>query len=487
MSEQLLKTIRQTIDHFHMLDVGDSVVVAVSGGPDSVALLSILEKLSEDYKLRLIVAHLNHGLRPGPADEEEAFVKQLCLRSGLVCETKIIDTTLNCRLRKKSIEENARQERYRFLEEIRHRHKARKIALGHHTGDQAETVLMNMLRGSGREGLRGMQHIREGTYIRPLLRVTRAQISEYLALHNLPYRIDLSNDDENFLRNRIRRRLIPELRVRYNPRIEANLCRTADILGREDDYLKVVVEKLRADLRIVCKDARKQETRIIIPAFLALHEALQYRLIKHLLLEHAPKKQGIGYVHVSDIRALMKSAHPGASLHLPFGMEARREYDVLMLGWRMKAPRRSAAAMQNHEKVPAGCPADGMIACGIGIPGVVRIEAQNMMLSFDFVERSSVRFDDSRTIFMDYACIVPPLVVRTPQPGDWIQPLGMCGTKKLKHHFIDKKISVRLRGQIPLLVDGYSVICIIGQLLNERVKVSEKTNKILRIEITEIN
>jgi tRNA(Ile)-lysidine synthase len=486
MSKQMLKQIRRTIDKFHMLDIGDGVVVAVSGGPDSVALLSILEKLSEEYKLRLIVAHLNHGLRPGPADEDEDFVRQLCLRSGLICETKKIDAAFLCRRQNRSVEETARQERYRFLEEIRHRHQARKIALGHHAGDQTETVLMNLLRGSGREGLRGMQHIREGRYIRPLLGVTRVQINEYLELHHLPYRIDLSNADENFLRNTMRRRLIPELRARYNPRIEANLCRTAEILGREDDYLRAVVEKHDADTRIVRKDAGMQETRIIIPAFLELHEALQYRLIKKLLLEHAPKKQGIGYVHVCDVKALMQSVHPGASLHLPFGMEARREYDVLILCQCIEAPHSVAEAMQIHENVPADCLADGMIARDIGIPGVVRIETQNMMLSFDFVERSSFHFDDSRTIYMDYACIVPPLVVRTPRKGDRIQPLGMCGTKKLKHYFIDKKLPVRLRSRIPLLVDGHSVICIIRHLLSERVKISEKTNKILRIEISEI-
>lgn len=486
MSVELHKKVKQTIDRCRMLDIGDGVVVAVSGGPDSVALLGVLTHFSAEYKLNLVVAHLNHGLRPGPADEEEVFVHRLSERLDLVCESSMIDIAALSRLRKKSVEETAREERYRFLESIRVRYNARKIALGHHAGDQTETVLMNLLRGSGPEGLKGMRPVREAVYIRPLLGITRAEIDEYLTRHDLPYLIDFSNADENCYRNRIRHRLIPELTAGYNPRLEENLCRTAEILRLEDDYLRQKVEDLAADRRMLEIDAAQREIRIKIPLFLGLHEALQSRLIKHLLLSHAQQKQGIGHAHIRDVKALVQRGHSGGSLHLPFGMEVRREYDVLVIGRRMRQPRGSKAAVQAHAEVSAGRPAAGMIACDVRIPGQIRIEAQQMTLSLDFVNRSEVRFGDSRTIYLDYDCIVPPLVVRAPQPGDRIQPLGMAGTKKLKRHFIDGKIPVRLRAEVPLFVDDHSVIWIVGQMLSERVKLTDMTTKVLRIERTEI-
>ncbi|MBA4396664.1 MAG: hypothetical protein C0394_04680, partial [Syntrophus sp. (in: bacteria)] len=319
---------------------------------------------------------------------------------------------------------------------------------------------------------------------RPLLGITRAEIDEYLTRHDLPYLIDFSNADENCYRNRIRHRLIPELKTRYNPRLEENLCRTAEILRLEDDYLQQRVEDLAADRQIVEIDAAKREARIRITPFIGLHAALQSRLVKHLLLSHAQRQQGIGHAHIRDVKALMQRGHSGGSLHLPFGMEVRREYDVLAIGRRMRQPRGYKAAVQAHAEVSAGYPAAGMIACDIRIPGRIWIAAQKMTLSLDFVNRSEVRFGDSRTVYLDYDCIVPPLVVRTPQPGDRIQPLGMAGTKKLKRHFIDYKIPVRLRGQVPLFVDDHSVIWIVGQMLSERVKLTDMTQKVLRVERT---
>jgi tRNA(Ile)-lysidine synthase len=485
MSVELLKKVKQAIDRYRMLNSGDGVVVAVSGGPDSVALLGVLKHFSAAYNLKMVVAHLNHGLRPGPADEEEALVHRLSARLGLVCESRIIDVTALSRVRKTSLEETAREERYRFFEEIRQKYQAQKIALGHHAGDQAETVLMNLLRGSGRQGLRGMQAVRAESFIRPLLGITREEIRTYLAWQDLPYLTDLSNADECCFRNRVRHRLIPELKAGYNPRLEENLCRTAEILSLEDDYLQHKVEERVADGRMVDIDAAQEEIRINIPLFLGLHEALQSRLIKHLLLKHAQRQQGIGYAHIRDVKALMHCAHSGGSLHLPFGMEVRREYGVLVIHRRAKPPRGSERAVQCQEEMSADHPPAGMIAGDIEIPGQVRIEAQKMTLSLDFVDRDTVCLGDSRTVYMDYACIVPPLVVRRPQPGDRIQPLGMTGMKKLKHHFIDSKIPIRLRAQVPLLVDGQSVIWIVGQMLSERVKLTDETTKVLKIERTE--
>jgi tRNA(Ile)-lysidine synthase len=167
-------------------------------------------------------------------------------------------------------------------------------------------------------------------------------------------------------------------------------------------------------------------------------------------------------------------------------MEARREYDTLVLGRRKQPPRGPKPAVRDHQETSAVHTEAGMSVCDIRIPGQVLMETQKLALSFDFVERPAVHFGDSRTVYMDHACIVPPLMVRTPKPGDRIQPLGMSGMKKLKDYFIDRKIPVRLRGQITLLADSRSVIWIAGQVLSERVKITDKTTKVLKIEMTEI-
>lgn len=486
MPTPMLKKVKQAIERYRMLDVRDGVVVAVSGGPDSVALLDVLKHLSAEYNLRLIVAHLNHGLRPGPADEEESFVHQLSERLGLVCESKKMDIILLSKVQKKSIEETAREQRYLFLEEIRHKYSAQKIALGHQAQDQAETVLMNLLRGSGREGLKGMQPVREGLYIRPLLGITRGEISLYLTRRKLPYVVDFSNADDSYLRNRVRHQLIPELKARYNPRLEENLCRTAEILNREDDYLQRIVKELYTDQRIVQTDATHQEIRITISRCLGLHEALQSRLIKQLLLTCAQQMQGIGFEHINAVKALMQDVCPSGLLHLPFNMEVRREYNFLIIARRKKTTRKPGSAGREQRQAWPGHLEGGIIACDIQIPGRVQIESQKLTLCLDFVDWSAVRFDDSRAAYLDYGCILPPVTVRTPQPGDRIQPLGMPGMKKLKNYFIDRKIPGWCRGQVPLLVDNHSVIWIVGQLLSERVKLTDKTTKILKIEMTEM-
>lgn len=484
MSVDLVKKVKKAIIRHRMLADGDAVVVAVSGGPDSVALLSVLNHLSMEYGWKLTVAHMNHGLRPGPAEEDEILVRELSEQFGLVCESEKVDVVALSRMRKTSLEGTAREERYRFLAGVRHRCRASKIALGHHAGDQAETVLMNLLRGSGGEGLRGMQPVREGLYIRPLLDAARSEIAAYLAGEKLPYRIDLTNAEENCLRNTIRGRLLPELKSRYNPRLEENLCRTAEILGVEEDYFDFVVEALIADPCVVDIDAARREIHIDTEGFLRLHEALRRRMIKSLLLRHAGQQQGIGYTHVRDVLALAQHGASGRSLHLPFGMEVRREHGILTLGRRRGPPRASGAAMHKHRKAPADSDVDPVIAHSVDVPGQVRIGAQGA-LTFDFVTRAAVCFGDARTAYMDYACIAPPLAVRTSQPGDRIQPLGMAGGKKLHRYFIDRKIPEGLRGQIPILVDSRSVIWVVGHMLSERVKITDGTTNILRIALTE--
>lgn len=485
MPLDVMKRIEGTVEKYGMLNPRDRVVVGVSGGPDSMALLAALRHLSEKYDVSLFVAHVNHGLRGARADEEEAFVRRVGEGMGLICEVRNLDIRAVSRKEKKSVEEAAREERLLFFEQVRRRHRAHKIALGHHRRDQAETVLMNLFRGSGAEGLKGMLPVREGIYIRPLIELSRDDIFAFLRAEGLSFRIDDSNLDTRHLRNRIRHRLLPELKEGCNPRMEENLCRTAEIMRMDDDCLQGDVRRICGDRRIVQSDPGNPETRISIPDLLNLHEALQNRLIKHLLLKCAQTYRGIGYVHVQAVREFIASPRSSGSLHLPLNLELRREYDRIAVSLRREPDRRSRSA-GHREGIPVGPMREAdvpSVAAHVAVPGVVEVPGGGLRLRFSFAERPDVRFDRDGSVFMDYDRIVPPLALRLPRPGDRIRPLGMEGTKKLKDDFIDRKVPLRIRKRTPLLVDANSVLWVVGSVLSDYVKVTGGTRNILEVEI----
>lgn len=326
----LLKRIRKTITDCSLLERGDHLLVAVSGGPDSVALLRAMVLLSSDYDLRLTTAHLNHGLRGAEAQREEEFVRGLCAGMGIACICKTVDIRAVRKGKGMSLEEVGRDERYRFLDATAEICGARKIATGHHRDDQAETVLINLLRGSGLEGLKGIPPVRDGRIIRPLLHVGRQEILEFLCREGLTYMTDSSNLSPLFLRNRIRHELIPELTLRYNPGIVEALSHTAEIIRREDDYLQDVVRQILNQWEIV---PGATEIRLPLASLLDLHEALQRRLIKCLLEAAAPPGYGIGFRHIDAVLAFtQRQRRHRASLDLPGLIHVEREADFLRIG-----------------------------------------------------------------------------------------------------------------------------------------------------------
>ncbi|MCE5210659.1 MAG: tRNA lysidine(34) synthetase TilS, partial [Deltaproteobacteria bacterium] len=237
----MLKKVYQTIEKYDLLERGDRVVAALSGGPDSTALLAVLGRLARKMDLTLIVAHFNHGLRGRESDADEKFSRDLAKQMGLpFCPGKMGDIK-----NKKGVspEDFYRRQRYDFLEKVAKDHRAQKIALGHNLQDQAETVLLNLLRGSGLEGLKGFLPKRDGKIIRPLMEISRTEIISFLNKAGIAYRQDSSNENVIYLRNKIRRELLPYLKEKYNPRIEENLAQMAQILRVEDEFIQTQVAK----------------------------------------------------------------------------------------------------------------------------------------------------------------------------------------------------------------------------------------------------
>jgi tRNA(Ile)-lysidine synthase len=463
----MIRKIRDAIEANHLLDPEEKVVVAVSGGPDSIALLNVLEIISHEYRLTLIVAHLNHGLRED-APSEERFVHQLALDRGLVFESKSLDIASLKKVSGKCMEDTSREARYDFLNDVANKHCARKIALGHHMNDQTETVLMNFLRGSGPSGLKGMLSSRESRYIRPLLVVTRDEIISFLTSHGLPFVTDASNADQRYLRNRIRHALVPELKARYNPNLDESIKSMAEIMRAENEYMKMATDKVLLAWGITSGDS---EFRVRISDFLEYHEAIQRRIMKHLLEELSPNGKGIGFAHIRAGIGLIRSDRPGAYVNLPCNIEVRREYDTLLISKKEVCEKEIVSKKFNdlyYEVVP---------------PASVKMEELGKTMIFKFTKDPiDVKTSARDAAFMDYDRISPPLVIRTVRPGDRIQPLGMRGMKKIKSVLIDEKIPRRHRGEIPLLLDQDAVLWIAGLRLSERVKITEKTTQILEVE-----
>ena len=239
----LLYRVKRTIDHYHLLNQGDRIVVGVSAGVDSMVLLHLLNACRQTFDLSLIVAHVNHGIRPKEPEKEADLVQKECERLHLPFECGIFNAKEFQRAGKFSLQEAARRLRFHFFEQILQKYDAQKIALGHHADDQVETVLLRLMRGAGLQGLKGILPIREGRVIRPLLEVWRHEIEAFAIKNNIPFLIDSSNLKEDYLRNRLRLSLIPLLEKEYQPNVKEILLRTSAILREENDYLEKEAEK----------------------------------------------------------------------------------------------------------------------------------------------------------------------------------------------------------------------------------------------------
>ncbi|MCX5834907.1 MAG: tRNA lysidine(34) synthetase TilS [Deltaproteobacteria bacterium] len=313
---KLLSKVERTIKKHGMLRPGDSVLVAVSGGPDSVALIRALQRISGKWRVRIGGAYFNHGLRGAESRAEEAFVEDLFQRLAIPLEKRRMDPRLRNKKKGGNLEEICREARYRFLECTWRKLGFDKVALGHNRSDQVETVLMHLLRGSGLEGMKGMLPVRDDIYIRPLLEVTREEIILFLKEEKLGYVLDSTNESEAFHRNRIRHHLLREVLSTYNPRVEENIAHLADIIREENDYINTVVDGLVSRWGI---GGDGNTLRVRTEDLKGLHQALQKRMILRLLQLRARTKKGFGYTHVQAVQGLLDEATTGKNLHLPGG------------------------------------------------------------------------------------------------------------------------------------------------------------------------
>ncbi len=454
------KLVLSTIREHEMISRGDRVVVAVSGGPDSVCLLEILFRLREFLEVSLIVAHLDHGLRPGEDERETEFVETLARRLGLPCACGKAAQLRNAH--GTSLEERARKIRYRFLERVVEEHHAQRVALGHNMNDQAETVFMNILRGTGPAGLSGIPPIRENRYIRPLIHTTREGVLVYLREKGLHYMMDSSNLEKKYLRNRIRLELMPGL-LTYQPRLIERLHDLAFLSREENRYMEQESEKCLQKMII---RSSGQAFDMSLDAFIGLPSPLRYRVIRGAIKRAKGNLKRVNLGHIRAIMELVKNRKPQAGINLPDHVVVKKIYDKLRFS--------SAEPM---------CTAD--FSYSIEAAGSVYLEELNMTITCEEISRDVfMRHPRSDwNCFLDLEALRWPLMVRNFRAGDRFMPLGLGGFKKLKEVFIDKKIPHEERRRIPILESGGDIVWVCGFRIDHRYRVRGDTGRILGCKI----
>lgn len=459
-----LSAVEAAIRHYHMLTQGDVVLVGVSGGPDSVALLHSLAAFAPKWSLRLVVAHLNHQLRGPTADQEAAFVGNLAASLGIPCEIVSKDVRQYGVEHRLSLQEAARIVRYAFYDEAAAKHAASRIALGHNADDNAESVLMHLLRGTGPLGLIGIPPVRDGRIIRPLIGLTREQILAFLERHGLKYIQDRSNLDTKYLRNRIRQELLPHLRDRYNPNMVHALNRLASILRDEEDFWHHAVNEVFQHL------TWKQTPHgisILFGGLTRLHPALLRRVIRRAVLLVKGELKRLSHGHVETVIQLIAGQSPSARIDLPDGITVFRDREEIHF---LSGPPQEAAEFEYD-------------ILSIQTTSIQEIGISLRLSVCDIGEAFDPKSYPPTTALFDLDAVTFPLKVRNFKQGDRFKPLGMAGTQKVKAFFINHKVPRSERLRCPILLGGGRIIWVGGHRIDDSAKVTEQTKRILKAEL----
>jgi len=453
----ILSRVLGTIHRYSMIEPRDHIGVAVSGGIDSAALLDILASLRQELPIALTVLHLNHGIRGKEAARDQRFVQELSERYALPYLDQEVDVPAYRKEHSLSLQQAARELRYRFFAQAMDTHNLDKVAIGQTADDQAETVLMRLIRGGGARGLKGIPPKREG-YIRPLIEVWREELLHYAQHQGLAFVQDSSNLKKDYLRNRIRQELLPAL-SEYNPSIKERLLHLAQVLAEDEDYLDGLADEIAKGICLA-----DHEVSISIPSLLSLPAALQARVLQHAFASLS--SEGVlEYPHITNVMALIGEGGGSKQVTLPGGYWAKRSYDTLVLGKEGESPAGMAGEIE------------------LTIPGRTRLEGLAMELEAALAEERLDPQGDADTAFLDYHQLTLPLRCRTFQPGDCFIPLGMESPKKLKNLFIDLKIPRADRVKIPLVISGDAICWVVGWRIDERFKIRADTRKTLKLHL----
>lgn len=452
---------RYIIDN-ELVNSGDRVLVALSGGPDSVCLLHIMYKLKEELNIKLGAIHVNHLLRGDEAYGDEKYVTDLCAELDVECHIKRINISDIAKERSISLEMAGREERYKAFQDIKEEYGYNKIAVAHNSNDQAETILMRIMRGTGLEGLTGIRSKREGGIIRPILCLERAGIEQYCNENKLIARIDKSNFERIYNRNKIRLDILPYMKDNFNEDIIDTLNRMALLLQNDDEYLQEQAYNSYKKYCINNLDGIRISKRI----FCVEKEAIITRVIKMVFKEVSNSYQNFEMKHIYDVINLSEK-NTGKKINLTNNIVVENSYNYIV--FKVNNIFNTVYKFEEIDLFKSHIPD--------------KVDYDKYIVLFDVVDtKNKIEFSNNDLIkYFDYDNIEEKITIRFRRDGDKMKPLGMSGSKKLKDIFINLKIPREERDRIPILEFDSKIVWMVGYKTSEDFKVTKDTKKLLKV------
>lgn len=456
--------VRKTIKEHQMIERFDKVVVGVSGGHDSMTLLYVLESLKDELEFEIVVAHINHGIRGEQADGDEEYVRNISNDLKLPFYSCKVNMDQYAKQHKITSEEAGREIRYDFFRKILKDLGAANIAVAHNRNDQAETLIMRFMRGTGIDGLRGME-FKTQDIIRPLLDIERSDIEKYCEDLGVSPRIDPTNAMPIYGRNKVRLELLPYIEETFNSGIINTLSRTSEIMKIDSDFLMIYSEE-----KFLETLETSDETSVVldIKTLNQLHESIKTRVIRLAIKCLNSNLKGIEKKHIEDILKLVKADKTGKSINITNNITINTSYNNLIL-------------KKNHEIQNLSFDYNLDIGC------VKTIDELNSKIESKVCSLKDADIDLNNNLvkYFDYDNIKSEIHVRNRRNGDKFIPIGMSGNKKLKDFFIDEKIPKEKRDRIPLVLDGEDIMWVVGHRISEEYKVNPSTKNVLVLSYIE--
>ncbi|MDL2281018.1 tRNA lysidine(34) synthetase TilS [Selenomonadales bacterium OttesenSCG-928-I06] len=458
------------IKKHQLISPEDKILAACSGGCDSFALTHILATIQEEFNFQLFVANINHMLRP-ESYEEALIVEKFCANLNIPYYHKAIDIKAFMKSSNKSLQEAARYKRYEYLNELAINLNINKIATGHHLDDQVETIILNILRGTGSSGLNGIKPISHNI-IRPVLNLTRNETEEYCKENKITWCEDSSNFKTDYLRNKVRLELIPLLEDSYNPNIKENICRISEIVTAESNFIDESTLKYFDKLT----DEKNSDIYLDIKQFKKLHLALQRNLIRKIIEKNIGSLTGISFNYVESLINMALNSQIGSVFVIPNLLNVEKTYEKLIF-------YKDISKKTNRKNLNKS----DDIFIEINVPGVTLFPELSLEIhTITYPKENKPKADSFKPDFeatFDLDSVNLPLLVRTRKIGDRFKPLNMSGSKKLKDFFIDEKIPQKDRNSLPLVCDQDDILWIVGHRLSDKGKITSQTKNIIQIKI----
>ncbi len=482
---QLQQRVSAFMNKFHMINPGEKVIIALSGGADSVCLFHMLLKMRETMGFCVEAVHVNHMLREA-APRDEKFVKELCERKEVPLHILRADVEAVAKQKKQALEEAGRDIRYDYFAKTAKQTGAQKIAVAHHANDQAETILFHLCRGSGIEGLGGIRPVRDDI-IRPLLCLSREEIEEYLSYIGEAYVTDETNQQNVYSRNRIRNEIIPMLERQLCTETVSHMAHTGEVVWQACDFIQQQLEKAIEE----CVSEDGVRLRLELTPFAALHPYLQGEVLRESIIRFAGQKKDIAAVHVDALRNL-KDLQVGSRCQLPYGIEVQKSYESLIFSkgmpkeetfcveiqtialertWQLqKQTEKTGEQMQTQSE-------DAVISVNLPDGKVLRMQVMD--------------YDPNRAIptniytkWLDYDKMEEPLMIRTTREGDFFY-FNDKNRKFVKDYMVNEKIPQAERAGSILVASGNHMAYFVGKRISNYFKTDQNTKRVLVIDVLE--